>query len=271
MMRPSALAWHFPRSRGTGPPERRGVRERLARVETAPAYWWRAPAESEAPASGNSWPPGRACSRLTATSPGWPPWARARPPNGSTSPPRRAARTPWRQRRNGSADWTCWCTPSASTTGYRFSKLRTRTGTASSSSTSPAPSGSAARPAASWSRPASAARSTARRSPASWHIPTMVPTPPARAASTSWSGSWPANGPPTESRSTPSPPATWTRNSPGRIWTAPGCASTTPRWSPPAGSGTVDDLTGPVLYLASRQAEFVTGHVLYVDGGRTLV
>jgi len=35
--------------------------------------------------------------------------------------------------------------------------------------------------------------------------------------------------------------------------------------------GTVDDLTGPVLFLASRQAAFVTGHVLYVDGGRTLV
>ena len=40
----------------------------------------------------------------------------------------------------------------------------------------------------------------------------------------------------------------------------------------PAGRlGTVNDLTGPVLYLASRQAAFVTGHVLYVDGGRTLV
>ncbi|WP_459338975.1 SDR family NAD(P)-dependent oxidoreductase [Arthrobacter sp. MDT2-16] len=40
----------------------------------------------------------------------------------------------------------------------------------------------------------------------------------------------------------------------------------------PAGRlGTVDDLTGPVLYLASRQAAFVTGHILYVDGGRTLV
>ncbi|WP_173401109.1 SDR family oxidoreductase [Arthrobacter sp. Br18] len=40
----------------------------------------------------------------------------------------------------------------------------------------------------------------------------------------------------------------------------------------PAGRlGTVDDLTGPVLFLASRQAAFVTGHVLYVDGGRTLV
>lgn len=35
--------------------------------------------------------------------------------------------------------------------------------------------------------------------------------------------------------------------------------------------GGVSDLTGPVLFLASRQAAFVTGHVLYVDGGRTLV
>lgn len=40
----------------------------------------------------------------------------------------------------------------------------------------------------------------------------------------------------------------------------------------PAGRlGTVDDLTGPALFLASEQASFVTGHVLYVDGGRTLV
>lgn len=40
----------------------------------------------------------------------------------------------------------------------------------------------------------------------------------------------------------------------------------------PAGRlGTVDDLTGPVLFLASQQAGFVTGQVLYVDGGRILV
>lgn len=40
----------------------------------------------------------------------------------------------------------------------------------------------------------------------------------------------------------------------------------------PAGRlGGVEDLTGPVLFLASAQAAFVTGHVLYVDGGRTLV
>ena len=40
----------------------------------------------------------------------------------------------------------------------------------------------------------------------------------------------------------------------------------------PAGRlGTVGDLTGPVLFLASDQAAFVTGHVMFVDGGRTLV
>lgn len=40
----------------------------------------------------------------------------------------------------------------------------------------------------------------------------------------------------------------------------------------PAGRlGTVEDLTGPVLFLASDQAAFITGQVLYVDGGRTLV
>lgn len=40
----------------------------------------------------------------------------------------------------------------------------------------------------------------------------------------------------------------------------------------PAGRlGTVDDVVGPVLFLASDQASFVTGHVLYADGGRTLV
>jgi len=31
------------------------------------------------------------------------------------------------------------------------------------------------------------------------------------------------------------------------------------------------DVVGPVMFLASAQAAFVTGHVLYVDGGRTLV
>jgi gluconate 5-dehydrogenase len=40
----------------------------------------------------------------------------------------------------------------------------------------------------------------------------------------------------------------------------------------PAGRlGTTDDLVGPVLFLCSTRSAFVTGHVMYVDGGRTLV
>jgi NAD(P)-dependent dehydrogenase (short-subunit alcohol dehydrogenase family) len=40
----------------------------------------------------------------------------------------------------------------------------------------------------------------------------------------------------------------------------------------PAGRlGIPGDLVGPILFLSSRQAAFVTGHVLYIDGGRTLV
>lgn len=40
----------------------------------------------------------------------------------------------------------------------------------------------------------------------------------------------------------------------------------------PAGRlGRPGDLTGPVLFLASDESAFVTGQVLYVDGGRTLI
>ncbi|QKJ20892.1 SDR family NAD(P)-dependent oxidoreductase [Microbacterium hominis] len=40
----------------------------------------------------------------------------------------------------------------------------------------------------------------------------------------------------------------------------------------PAGRlGTTDELTGPALFLSSKHAGFVTGHVMYIDGGRTLV
>lgn len=40
----------------------------------------------------------------------------------------------------------------------------------------------------------------------------------------------------------------------------------------PAGRlGQADEVVGPVLFLSSSQAGFITGHVLYVDGGRTLV
>lgn len=40
----------------------------------------------------------------------------------------------------------------------------------------------------------------------------------------------------------------------------------------PAGRlGRTDDLIGPLLFLASAESAFVTGQVLYADGGRTLV
>jgi gluconate 5-dehydrogenase len=35
--------------------------------------------------------------------------------------------------------------------------------------------------------------------------------------------------------------------------------------------GTLDEVVGPVLFLCSRQASFITGQVLYIDGGRTIV
>jgi gluconate 5-dehydrogenase len=40
---------------------------------------------------------------------------------------------------------------------------------------------------------------------------------------------------------------------------------------PAARLGTPEDVVGAVLFLASARASFVTGQVLYVDGGRTLV
>jgi gluconate 5-dehydrogenase len=40
----------------------------------------------------------------------------------------------------------------------------------------------------------------------------------------------------------------------------------------PAGRlGTAAEVVGPVLFLSSPHAAFMTGHVMYVDGGRTLV
>jgi gluconate 5-dehydrogenase len=40
----------------------------------------------------------------------------------------------------------------------------------------------------------------------------------------------------------------------------------------PAGRlGLPGEVVGPVLFLASPHASFITGHVLYIDGGRTLV
>ncbi len=40
----------------------------------------------------------------------------------------------------------------------------------------------------------------------------------------------------------------------------------------PAGRfGTLEEVVGPVLFLCSRHASFITGQVLYIDGGRTVV
>lgn len=40
----------------------------------------------------------------------------------------------------------------------------------------------------------------------------------------------------------------------------------------PAGRfGRLEEVAGPVLFLASRHAGFITGQVLYIDGGRTIV
>jgi gluconate 5-dehydrogenase len=40
---------------------------------------------------------------------------------------------------------------------------------------------------------------------------------------------------------------------------------------PAARFGTLEEVVGPTLFLASRQASFVTGQVLYVDGGRSVI
>jgi gluconate 5-dehydrogenase len=35
--------------------------------------------------------------------------------------------------------------------------------------------------------------------------------------------------------------------------------------------GVLDEVVGPVLFLSSKHAGFITGHVLYIDGGRSIV
>jgi gluconate 5-dehydrogenase len=51
----------------------------------------------------------------------------------------------------------------------------------------------------------------------------------------------------------------------------PGVRADLERLVPAGRLGAPGDIVGPALFLSSRQANFITGHVLYVDGGRTLV
>jgi gluconate 5-dehydrogenase len=51
----------------------------------------------------------------------------------------------------------------------------------------------------------------------------------------------------------------------------PGVRDELVRLVPAARLGLASEVVGPALFLSSHRAGFVTGHVLYVDGGRTLV
>jgi gluconate 5-dehydrogenase len=51
----------------------------------------------------------------------------------------------------------------------------------------------------------------------------------------------------------------------------PGVREDLERLVPAERLGIPADIVGPALFLSSRHANFITGHVLYVDGGRTLV
>ncbi|CAN5343737.1 SDR family oxidoreductase [soil metagenome] len=51
----------------------------------------------------------------------------------------------------------------------------------------------------------------------------------------------------------------------------PGVRDDLERLVPAGRLGVPSDVVGPALFLSSRHAQFVTGHVLYIDGGRTLV
>jgi gluconate 5-dehydrogenase len=51
----------------------------------------------------------------------------------------------------------------------------------------------------------------------------------------------------------------------------PGVRDNLERLVPAGRLGLPEDVVGPALFLSSQHASFVTGHILYVDGGRTLV
>ena len=51
----------------------------------------------------------------------------------------------------------------------------------------------------------------------------------------------------------------------------PGVREDLERLVPAERLGVAADIVGPALFLSSRHANFITGNILYVDGGRTLV
>jgi gluconate 5-dehydrogenase len=51
----------------------------------------------------------------------------------------------------------------------------------------------------------------------------------------------------------------------------PGVRDELTRLVPAGRLGIPSDVVGPALFLSSRHANFITGHILYIDGGRTLV
>lgn len=51
----------------------------------------------------------------------------------------------------------------------------------------------------------------------------------------------------------------------------PGVRDDLERLVPAERLGVAADIVGPALFLSSRHANFITGNILYVDGGRTLV
>ena len=51
----------------------------------------------------------------------------------------------------------------------------------------------------------------------------------------------------------------------------PGVREDLERLVPAGRLGVPDDIVGPALFLSSRRANFITGHIMYIDGGRTLV
>jgi gluconate 5-dehydrogenase len=51
----------------------------------------------------------------------------------------------------------------------------------------------------------------------------------------------------------------------------PGVREELTRLVPAGRLGTPEEVVGPILFLASPRSSFITGHVMYIDGGRTLV